>query len=485
MIGKNQRIDAILVIFASFLTLGLISTLTFAPVIKSNAAESSAEVETIVRPVLAITTDESLLNFTLSPLSGGSSESKPVIATVDTNSTGGYELYFSSEDNATAMTSTTTSDTIVSDFNSAVTLANMGVNKWGYSLDNTNFNKIPTLASQVKIKDLDHYPTSNERNTTVNIGIKIDDTIDAGVYSKVVKFSAIAHASPVPNLNKLVDLTSMQDPNLAQYCADTYTPTTDATEIDWDRVFFGDLVPRASVKDSRDDKYYLISKLADGNCWMSQNLELILDKNTSLSNETTDLNTKTTWTPENSTLTVKPTSRTWPDRYSNASAAAYSYYPIATDRYYQGGASISSTPTASDTEYDWEKAGVYYNWYSATAGSGTYAMTSGNATDSICPKGWMLPLGTTDNKSFYYLLTTKYGASAANMITPPLNFLRAGYYDYGDITMKRQGYSAGLWASSADSSQAQARNLFFHELNVSPQNSDIKGVGFSVRCVAR
>ncbi len=484
MKNKQRKTIVSATVFASFLILGLISTLTFAPAIKSNAAESSAEVETIVRPVLAITTDESLLNFTLSPLSGGSSESKPVIATVDTNSTGGYELYFSSEDNATAMTSTTASDTIVSDFNSAVTLANMGVNKWGYSLDNTNFNKIPTLANQTKIKDLDHYPTSNERNTTVNIGIKIDDTIDSGVYSKVVKFSAIAHASPTPNLNRLVDLTSMQDPNLAQYCADTYTPTKDATEIDWDRTFFGDLVPRASVQDSRDGKYYLISKLADGHCWMSQNLELALDSTTPLTNEKTDLNSKASWTPENSTLTEVPTSTTWPKSNSTASSAAYSYYPIASDRYYQGGITKSSTPTASTTEYNWEKAGTYYNWYAATAGSGTYVMTSGSATDSICPKGWMLPLGTTDNKSFYYLLTTKYGASAANMITSPLNFLRAGLYGYGSSAMNVQGSSGSFWSSTADS-QVRAYNLMFNSSYVNPQDYYGKGAGFPVRCVAR
>ena len=34
---------------------------------------------------------------------------------------------------------------------------------------------------------------------------------------------------------------------------------------------------------------------------------------------------------------------------------------------------------------------AYYNWYSATAESGTYEMVNDNATDSVCPAGWQLP----------------------------------------------------------------------------------------------
>ncbi len=481
-IKKKSNKVSTLAIFSGSLLVAASAVLTFAPIIKSNAAESSAEVETIVRPVLAITTDESLLNFTLSPLAGGSSESKPVVATVDTNSTGGYELYFSSEDNTTAMTSTTASDTIVSDFNSAVTLANMGVNKWGYSLDNTNFNKIPTLANQTKIKDLDHFPTSFERNTTVNIGIKIDDTIDSGVYSKVVKFSAIAHESLVPTLHTI---TTMQQMN-STICAETTTPLASATRFDWDGSYHGDntYVPRKSLKDTRDGKYYLVSKLADGNCWMSQNLELMLDSSTALTNATTDLNTRTSWTPENSTLTGVPTSNTWPASNANVSTATYSYYPIASDRYYQGGTSKSSAPTASGTSYDWEKTGIYYNWYSATAGSGTYTMTSGNASDSICPKGWMLPLGTTDNKSFYYLLATKYSASTTNIISSPLNFLRAGFFHLNNGDMEYQGSRGHIWSSTAYS-QDSVYYLYFSSASVLPRDYSLKGYGFNIRCVAR
>ena len=41
----------------------------------------------------------------------------------------------------------------------------------------------------------------------------------------------------------------------------------------------------------------------------------------------------------------------------------------------------------------------YYNWYAATAESGTYAMTSGNAEDSLCPAGWQLPINGDSSTS--------------------------------------------------------------------------------------
>ena len=32
--------------------------------------------------------------------------------------------------------------------------------------------------------------------------------------------------------------------------------------------------------------------------------------------------------------------------------------------------------------------GTYFNWYAATAESGTYAMKNTFANNSICPRGW-------------------------------------------------------------------------------------------------
>ena len=477
-----------LAIFSGSLLVTAFAVLAFAPVIKSNAAEQSADVNVTVNPIISISLDKSTLSFDITPTVAGVFDSGSIVATVDTNSSGGYELYFSSEDSATAMTSLVTSSTITSDFTSAVTSSTMANNKWGYSLDATNFSKIPALANQVKIKNLNRFPASNERDTTVTIGTKIDSTLPSGTYSKRVVFSAIAH--PEPNINKLVKLTSMQDPNLSQYCADTYTPTKNATELAWEQTFFGDLVPRASVKDSRDDKYYLISKLADGNCWMSQNLELMLDSTKALTNENTDLNTKTSWTPQNSTLTVMPTSSTWARGDGDSTAVAYSYYPIASDRYYQGGTVKSSTPTASGAEYDWEKTGVYYNWNAANAGSGTQYVDTATLNDSICPKGWKIPRTTGDNKSWTNLITTKYGMAsnqqnAAALIRSPFNLIRNGYYHRWTQVMSDQGAAGYLWSPSSQNNYRAYHISYSSSSGFDLNTFGYKGGGMPIRCVAR
>ncbi len=481
---KIRKVAAASAIFGSFLLLGFVSALFFAPIIKTNAdSNANTKIKATVSPVISLALDSNTMEFNITPTATGSFNSQSVVATVNTNSTGGYELFFSAEDNTTTMTSLTSESTIASDFSGTVTSSTMAANKWGYSLDNTNFSIIPTLATPTKIKDLDHFPSSAEKTTTVNIAVKADTSLPSGTYTKNVVFSVIAHPTP----ETIHTIATMQDMT-PDVCNETTTPATNATAFDWDGSYHNDTsrVPRNSLQDTRDGKFYLVSKLADGNCWMSQNLELMLDSTKSLSNLTTDLNTKTSWTPENSTLTVVPTSSTWPANNETASSAAYSYYPITTDRYYQGGTSKSSTPTNSGVEYDWEKAGIYYNWYSATAGSGTYAMTSGNAEDSICPKGWMLPLGTTENKSFHYLITTKYGldnGTAFKLVDAPFNILRAGIYVWTG-TMLDQG-STGYLSSSSAYSQDNIYDLSFVSLGLDPRYSGSKGEGFSVRCVAR
>ncbi len=480
--NKINKISTLAIFSVSLLTAAS-AILLFAPIIRTNAdSNANLKVETTINPVVSLAVDVNALDFNITPTSAGAFSSQPIVATVDTNSTGGYELYFSSEDSSTAMTSLVSESTITSDFNSTVTSSTMAANKWGYSLDNTNFSVIPVLATPTKIKDLNHFPAAAEKDTTVNIAVKIDSSLPSGTYSKKVVFSAVAHPSLIPSLH---EITSMQQMT-SETCAVTTTPTTSATALDWTGEYRGDTsrVPRKSLKDDRDGKYYLVSKLADGNCWMSQNLEFVLTANKTITNEDTDLNTKTTWSPTNSTLTTVPNSSTWPTSESGSAAAAYSYYPISSDRYYRNGTSKSSSASGSGSSYDWEKAGVYYNWFAATAGTGIYSI-SGTVNDSICPKGWRLPLGTTSNKSWSYLLVTKYGAAASSLMSSPFNLPRAGYYAFNSSAMNSQG-SYGYYLSGTAYSQPIMYSLAFNNSNIYPQNNgSYKGYGFNVRCVAR
>ena len=284
------------------------------------------------------------------------------------------------------------------------------------------------------------------------------------------------------NLVGIHSISNMQDMTTA-ICNATTTPEKTATALDWDGTKHGNTsyVPRKSLKDTRDNKYYLVSKLADGNCWMSQSLALDLTSGTAIVASTTAGGT-TTVTPNNTTQTTTGT------QWVQADNNWRSYKPQSSEAYYQSGIKKSSSPTGSGDTYLWESAGNYYNWYAATAGTGTSSMTSSDATASICPKGWRLP-SNSGTKSYYNLITTTYGLASSSagslaLRANPLNFNLSGYYEYYFGDMFNRGLGGRYWSSTAYSSATNAYYLTFDMSTINPQSNYYKGLGCSVRCVA-
>ena len=201
---------------------------------------------------------------------------------------------------------------------------------------------------------------------------------------------------------------------------------------------------------------YVVRKLADGNCWMAENLQLNLTTSHSYK-VGTFAGGEADWTPNSNTSSTNP--------YNYAITQNYAENIALAD--YRG---ISHN--------NW-----YYTWYAATAGQGT-SDSNPSITQSICPKGWRLPLGTTANKSFYYLITTKYGLSTGNAINnDPLNFYPAGAYSSGSQYLTSRGF---YWSASPNTSYSNyAYNLSFDSSSVTPQANYLdKYRGFSVRCVS-
>ncbi len=116
-----------------------------------------------------------------------------------------------------------------------------------------------------------------------------------------------------------------------------------------------------TLTDSRDASTYGIKKLSDNKCWMTSSLRIFNKKITS---EDSDVS-------ESYTYTIPSLSDPWVN------------YDIQTNRvYYEGNTA----------------RGAYYTWYTATAGTGTKDVISGQAPGSICPKGWRLPTGGPDGE---------------------------------------------------------------------------------------
>ena len=267
--------------------------------------------------------------------------------------------------------------------------------------------------------------------------------------------------------------------------------------------------------DKRDGKYYWVAKLADGNCWMTQNLDLDLESGKSLTPEDSDVSAD--WDPSSTTFTSAiqgstsytaiqswdPGNVVWRGNSNNTNYCSNSdnllsctYYwqdvsswtPIA--EYRTGGDICDFKAQTYDAHY---LAGNYYSYVAATAGTGTSATTDGaRATDSICPKGFELPTsGSSFNStpgSFYNLLNTTYkifsnATGSVKTRSAPLFFVPSGRVRprYGYLWYA--GLNGDYWSSVAYSS-SYAYNFNFNMDDISPSLGSYQYEGFSVRCVA-
>ena len=339
---------------------------------------------------------------------------------------------------------------------------------------------------------------ANPYTVTVNIP-KFGKTYTMeGVNGLIVKQNGIA------SITKMQEMTS-------DICAATDTPSaTDTT------------VPEAVLQDTRDNKYYTVRKLADGNCWMAQNLDLELSTSKTLT--PSDTNITSNWTPTENTYAGSTSSTYWTTSnvasgmsswtYNDWSIVkSYSYSPNQSgDAYVSGGRTNGNTPTGSLTTWSGSfpstitptpthLAGNYYSFPAATAGTGAAVKgTDNNAAGSICPKGWKLP-PNTGNSSFYTLLKA-YGIllyedgytnssdaatilSSEKILTAPLSFVRSGYL-YGNGILDNRGTFGLWWSSTGYSSDSNHARLFGTVSGrVIPQDWDYVGCGYSVRCVAQ
>ncbi len=290
-------------------------------------------------------------------------------------------------------------------------------------------------------------------------------------------------------------------------------------------------IDEAPVLDIRDGKTYWIAKLADGRCWMTQNLDLNLTAS-GLSSKTSDLtyfgdkgydanhgyvrNSETneiTWTPTNTTI---PPSSISNDGYtvtgyidSNTAPTSVdvgnwywigSWYTSATNNYLNiagGGAGEKFGQSKFSTNGDHGHVGNYYNWSAAVASndtssfsSSTYSDASANPQNSICPAGWRLPIitsyttGQMGNNEFYNLIY-KYTMGANTdyfTVVAPLWFVRGGYLAAGGLSSS--GYSGNYWSSTVNLGYS-SYHLTFESSYSSSADAQHRSDTLSIRCIAR
>ena len=286
-----------------------------------------------------------------------------------------------------------------------------------------------------------------------------------------------------------------------------------------------------TLTDNRDNKNYRIRRLADDNCWMSQNLALNLADfagTNGLTSRNTDLNSKQVWDPSKSTV----------EKYTSTYASKLESQGLTKDfsgltELLLGMAEGAQFQSTEQTGYHWcsrikddgsyerdtacrsntyaeiprsyyydDEYGTYYNWYAATAESGRYLVTTSNGVaDSVCPFGWQLP-GTGGNKGYSTLFVSKYQIASSTVLSGstatafrdkikllPFTFMHAGNYTGGNNEAGLRGIDAYIYihtsigAAYNHGASQEIWSSSTTEITLSGPVSSTNGA--IVRCVAR
>ena len=459
------------------------------------AEESGSTANLNVESAVAISLPDTVA-IDVTPTPDGTFSSSNVKLSVSTNNNSGYALSFATtgDDNHMHSQNQATTETIAP-VSGSVTQAKFANNTWGYNLraasegeanDKTEYQAVPE-SGNTALKT-----TSAPSNDSYNLtfGAKVNTSIPSGTYTNTVAVSVVANPPLVADMTSLSTMQEMTP----EVCEKTEVGTV------------------ARLTDARDQKQYWVTKLADGNCWMTQNLDFDIPAS-GLTSADSDINNASGVWNASSDYPPRPTEQPGTITSANTNTETYSwdlgmYVKSDPDGYsdYCGGSSIKGLADASCTDAGWTNVstmtpmedgnaadvisgstynahylvGNLYQWNAATAGTGK-TITSQEATDSICPKGWKLPTSNNSNSGSFGGLV---GSLNSTTITQaPYYFNPSGRVYSGSL------WSAGsygyYWSSTAYSSTNYAYGLSFGSGGVLPSSSYNRYRGFSVRCLAR
>jgi uncharacterized protein (TIGR02145 family) len=263
-----------------------------------------------------------------------------------------------------------------------------------------------------------------------------------------------------------------------------------------------------TLTDTRNNQNYRVRKMPDGKCWMIDNLKLATP-GTALTLTPSDSNVSSNFViPANPVQSSSTHSNGrcdsggtmangWGYLTCNGTDTTQSFANFGFVAY--SDPSDTSGSAAGDTEACFQGqmidlnsttgCGYLYNWYTATAGTGTYDKTSGYVENSICPKNWSLPKAN----DFRVLNSAMYDGSLSGIGTAGTEYAQ-NWWHTGMFTGSRSGrYSSGhmeasggegdFWSSSATSANS-ARYLGFSRSSIALPESGIgKDYGLAVRCL--
>ena len=356
--------------------------------------------------------------------------------------------------------------------------------------DYSTFQEVPDDYTKVAYRTSATDTGTNAEGATLTTTYQayISPTQSAGTYTGQVKYTMVhPHNAAAPY--KKIYMQDLTSTTIAQLLPNTHDT--------------------AKVVDKRDEQEYTIAKLADGNYWMVENLNIA--GGTALSSEDTDFDASYTlpttdgWTVTDGKL-VLPASAIKNEADNNLTdyiqfgAVQYgfeNYAYVFNSNNKEGCDAGQNAPCYS-----------YYSWDAATLGSGRSISTDNtDASYSICPKNWKLP--TTSNTSIdnwrtesdFYVFAHQYGFNEYGNTTATFDeaydsrfydqagpgttpdFLLGGYYMYGSFY--NGGTEGEYWSATSNSNSNEAQLFIFSSGYVNSASYRSRIQGSSVRCLLK
>lgn len=466
------------------------------------------------------------------------------VITVSTTNSAGYEVSIATTGSSTALVHRNNSSFTIPTFSlpsgsDSIPAVSLG-NGYGFSLDN-GANWYPAPEPSGGNMQIGYSDTSGTHEHTLTFGVKIPENTTAGTYSDTFAIYATANVIYCPDNTTCYngngdDGTGIME-NQVTPQSETYVtlassnfsrpgygfigwntrangggtsfgPNQKATNIsrnlyaqwvqssgnlqNWqgcDNMNVGDVT---ALTDTRDNNTYAIVKLADHNCWMTENLRL------DLSNRNLTINSNNTNNPTaafmNDVNTNHPSSSNsfCGDTNSTATESCINQILYNTNNTNRN---LTASYNSNDNHSSWYSYGNYYNWYTATAGNGTYSSSSADSVTQgdLCPAGWHLPT-TIDNNGDFAILNgmrrlTRKGSDHVydrtflleRYLESPISYVYSGQY-IGNATQGR--FSESLYASSNTINNVNNGIFYIGDNYAIVSGASIaKSHGLTIRCL--
>ncbi len=241
-----------------------------------------------------------------------------------------------------------------------------------------------------------------------------------------------------------------------------------------------------ALTDSRDNDTYAVAKLADGKCWMIENLRL--DNTPELSSTNTHnpslpltniYDSSTTSNHLSPTSSVAYNATTAPEGWCQTGRSSCTDQSrLRTDNTTLFANNVSNSYSQTSEVYSY---GNYYNWYSATAGHGKYGDEYSNGYISpgdICPAGWRLPIGYSATNEFDTLNVAMGGDKWRNY---PNNLIYSGS---AASVISDRGSAGFYWASSGRNTSTADELVITINGGTTVTSGNSKYMGRAIRCLS-